>query len=84
MKKRNTKNKKRFKGAFHKNLEIITKKRIDSMIILDSDQKNHTIRLLQDPSTGFYVVFCGKYNNSCYCKSYHQAEKQYKNWVNAS
>ena len=68
-------NSKKQQGAFHKNLEIITKRRIESMPILDSEKH---IRFLQDPSTGFYIVFDGRFNQSYYAKSYQAAEAKFK------
>lgn len=64
--------KKKHRGAFHKNLETMTRPRIESMPILDSEKY---IRLLQDLSTGFYVVFNGRFNQSHYAKSYQAAER---------
>ncbi len=74
-------NSKKSKGAFHSNIESMTKKRIESMIILDSDPDRHSIRLLQDASTGFYVVFNGRYNQSHYAKSYQMAERYFNHLV---
>ncbi len=42
------------KSAFHKNMESMTNKRIKSMRVIDSCDR---FRLLQDHTTGFYVVF---------------------------
>ena len=66
---------KKYKGAFHANLDIITNKRIESMTILDSE---NYIRFLQDPKTGFYVVFDGRLNSSYYARSYSAAEKKFQ------
>ena len=69
---------KKQQGAFQKNLEIITNKRIESMSILDSEKH---IRLLQDFETGFYVVFNGRLNQSFYAKSYQMAEKRFNHLI---
>lgn len=42
------------KPAFHKNMESMTLRRIESMRKMDSYDR---FRLLQDHTTGFYVVF---------------------------
>lgn len=75
------KSKKKHQGAFHKNLEQMTNKRILEMQILDSEKH---IRLLQDPDTGFYVVFNGRYNSSHYAKSYQAAERHYNYLVDVN
>ncbi len=66
--------KKKQQGAFHKNLEIMTQARIESMPILDSEKH---IQFLQDPESGFYVVFNGRFNQTHYAKSYQMAEKHF-------
>jgi hypothetical protein len=65
---------KKYQGAFHKNLETMTNKRILEMRILDSEKH---IRLLQDAESGFYVVFNGRFNQTHYAKSYQKAEKHF-------
>lgn len=74
--------KKKQQGAFHKNLEIMTKKRIESLPILDSDKH---IRLLDDTeATGCYIVFNGRFNRPHYARSYQAAEKHFQYLVSIS
>jgi len=73
--------KRKQQGAFHKNLETMTLRRIDSMSILDSEKH---IRFLQDIETGFYVVFCGAYNQVFYSASYQKAEGFFNHLVTIS
>lgn len=65
------------KGAFHKSLEVMTNHRLMNAIVLDSDNKVQGVRLLQDPSTGLYLVFIGKYNQTFFSRSYQAAERQF-------
>lgn len=65
---------KKQKGSFHTNMEIMTNKRIGQM--RDIDEQNN-ILLLQDPSTGFYVVFVKKHLCSFYAKSYQKAQRHF-------
>jgi len=62
------------KLTFQTNLESMSNKRIESMTILDSE---NYIRFLQDPKTGFYVVFDGRFNSSFYARSYKAAERKF-------
>jgi len=80
MKKRKSKNTK--KSAFHANMEIMTKARIESMPILDSEKH---IRLLDDTDvTGCYVTFNGRFNESFYARSYQAAERRFRYLVSIS
>ena len=65
------------KGNFHQYLKTMTNYRLMNSIILDSDSKNKGTRLLQDPETGLYLVFNGKYNQTYYTKSYQAAERYF-------
>lgn len=76
MKTRKTK-----KNAFQANMEVMTNKRIESMIILDSQGY---IRFLQDPSTGLYVIFNGRLNASHFSKAYQSAERFFKKQISIS
>lgn len=71
-------NSKKRQGAFYKNLKSMTKSRIERMPILDSEK---FIRLLQDPLTGFYIVFNGRFNQTHYAKSFQMAERKFNNLV---
>lgn len=73
------KNPKRQKSAFRKNLEVMTSNRLKQMIVLDSDNKRKGLRLLQDPTTGLYLVFSGKFNQAFYANSYQAAERFFLN-----
>jgi len=77
--RKSTKRKQR--GAFHQNLEKMTLQQIESMSILDSEKK---IRFLQDPETGFYVVFNGRFNQTHYSASYQAAERFFNKLVSIS
>jgi len=77
--RKSTKRKQR--GAFHQNLEKMTLQQIESMSILDSEKH---IRFLQDPETGFYVVFNGRFNQTHYSTSYQAAERFFNKLVSIS
>ncbi len=62
------------KGAFHRNLSLITKKRIASMQELDTD--GDTI-LLREPATGFYVVLNNRDNHIHHATHYSDAERYF-------
>jgi hypothetical protein len=59
-------------------METMTKKRIEAMQILDSE---NSIRFLFDNTTNMYVVFNGRLNASHYTKSYQLAESFYKQLI---
>ncbi|WP_136073125.1 hypothetical protein [Candidatus Ulvibacter alkanivorans] len=61
-------------SAFHKNFGIQTNDRILSMRILD---KENQIEFLQDPQTGFYVIYDSESSQSFYAKSYIDAEHRF-------
>ena len=65
-------------SAFHKNMEIMTKKSIASMEIIKSEGD---IKLLKDTDIGFYVILNEKLNATHYIKSNKQAEKFYRNQI---
>ena len=71
----------RKKSAFHTNLGTMTSNRLQQMTVLDSDNTSKGIRLLQDPTTGMYVVFSGKYNQAFYARSYQMAERFFLNKI---
>lgn len=71
--------KKKNNSAFHRNMEIMTNLRIASMQKLDSYE---FLRLLRDPSTGFYVVFNNYSLNSLYSKDYHFARRFFEKQAN--
>ena len=71
----NSKNK---KSAFQKNMEIMTRKRIESMEVLDSYDR---FRLLRDHTTGNYVAFNNFTLDSHYSRWYNDASSRFDKWI---
>lgn len=64
-----------------KSLEIMTKERILTMQILESEKY---IRFLYDNKSKHYIIFNGKYNASFYSEHFQTAERYYKHLVSIS
>ncbi len=67
------------KSAFQANREIMTKRRIASMKVIDSYE---FLKLLFDHATGNYIVFNNYSLNSLYSNNYRTARQFFERQVN--
>jgi len=70
---------KKKKSLFQVNREIMTKRRIESMQVIDSYE---FLRLLTDHATGNYIVFNNYSLNSFYSEDYYVARQFFETQAN--